>query len=296
MQADVWMPLHIGKYLAKTMHLTGPQHGAYLLLLIHYWCNGPIEDDDAILAAIARTDRETWDSAVGPVVRRFFRKEADGLLHQKRADDERAKALDISEKRRRAGSTRHGGGSSAGGNGPDPNGAPPLQGSLSNCSANAEQEPDKPPANGVHDSRVRAGLPLPSPEEDSREASPHGALAPSPASPAARPPPDVRTALWTEGLARLRRLTGKPDRPARALLGRWCRDARDDCALVASVLFDAEAARIGDPVPWIEAAISHRTGQRASAGPPSKLAWIRDYVIERGLLTPLAEPESAWPQ
>lgn len=98
---DTWMPLYLGDYLADTMHLNAAQHGAYLLLLMHYWRNGPLPNDDAQLAAIARCEMRLWKS-VGPVVRGFFRIEGN-LLHQKRMDQERDKWSSISDKRREAG-------------------------------------------------------------------------------------------------------------------------------------------------------------------------------------------------
>ena len=87
---DSWMPLYLGDYLADTMHLNASQHGAYLLLLMHYWRNGPLPSDDAQLAAIARCNARLWKT-VGPVVRAFFRPNGT-LLHQKRMDQEREKA------------------------------------------------------------------------------------------------------------------------------------------------------------------------------------------------------------
>ena len=93
------------------------------------------------------------------------------------------------------------------------------------------------------------------------------------------PPPDARTALWSEGLARLRRLTGKGDGQARGLMGQFCRLAGDDCAMVGSLLHEAEAQRVGDPVPWLQAAIRTRTGARTvSAKPTSALGQWADLL------------------
>jgi len=95
-----WMPLYVGDYLGDTMHLDHGEHGAYLLLIMHYWRTGPLPDDDKALAGISRSGA-AW-AQVGPVVRRFFQAE-QGLLYHKRIDAERAKALDVSSKRRAAG-------------------------------------------------------------------------------------------------------------------------------------------------------------------------------------------------
>lgn len=100
----------------------------------------------------------------------------------------------------------------------------------------------------------------------------------APPSPAVTPPPDARSALWSEGLARLRRLTGKGDGQARGLMGQLCRLAADDCALVGSLLHEAEVNRVGDPIPWLQAAIRTRTGARITSKPSSALGQWADLL------------------
>jgi uncharacterized protein YdaU (DUF1376 family) len=51
---SVWMPVYIGDYLGDTQRLTTEQHGAYFLLLLDYWRNGPPPADDSILSSITR--------------------------------------------------------------------------------------------------------------------------------------------------------------------------------------------------------------------------------------------------
>jgi uncharacterized protein YdaU (DUF1376 family) len=104
-RADTWMPLYIGDSLADTMSLEAREHGAYLLLIMHYWRNGPLPSDDRSLAGIARVDRKTWIGDTGPIVRQFFN-EQDGKLHHKRIDKERAEAQTIADVKRAAAKAR----------------------------------------------------------------------------------------------------------------------------------------------------------------------------------------------
>jgi uncharacterized protein YdaU (DUF1376 family) len=96
-----WMPFYIADYLGDTVHLTTQQHGAYMLLLMHYWRSGPLPDDDAFLASVVKADARAWKLLRG-VIRSFFTA-ADGMLHQKRMDMERGRWADLREKRSSAG-------------------------------------------------------------------------------------------------------------------------------------------------------------------------------------------------
>ncbi|MCX7319235.1 MAG: DUF1376 domain-containing protein, partial [Hyphomicrobiales bacterium] len=85
-------------YLADTGHLTTTQHGAYLLLMMHYWRKLELPDDDKQLAAIAKLPLRIWlDSK--ETIQSFFH---DGWKH-KRIESELQKRLDVSNKRAEAG-------------------------------------------------------------------------------------------------------------------------------------------------------------------------------------------------
>ena len=40
MTGNAYMPFYVGDYLGDTSHLSTIEHGAYMLLLMHYWCHG----------------------------------------------------------------------------------------------------------------------------------------------------------------------------------------------------------------------------------------------------------------
>jgi uncharacterized protein YdaU (DUF1376 family) len=80
------MPLFIGDYLADTRHLETVQHGAYLLLIAHYWANEGLPDNDRELARITGLPLRSW-CQMRPKIQAFFH---DGW-HHKRIDAELAK-------------------------------------------------------------------------------------------------------------------------------------------------------------------------------------------------------------
>ena len=95
---DLWMPLYIGDYLADTGHLSTTQHGAYLLLLMHYWRKRELPSDDKQLAAIAKLPLRLWLDTK-ETLQAFFH---DGWRHKK-VEEELAKRIVVSEKRATAG-------------------------------------------------------------------------------------------------------------------------------------------------------------------------------------------------
>jgi uncharacterized protein YdaU (DUF1376 family) len=88
-----WMPFYVSDYLADTGHLTTAEHGAYMLLIMHYWSNGGLPDDDRKLARICRMSPDEWRD-VRETLSDFFH---DGWRH-KRIDAEFLKAAERSEK------------------------------------------------------------------------------------------------------------------------------------------------------------------------------------------------------
>lgn len=87
---DSWLPLYVADYRADTTRLTTEQHGAYLLIIMDYWRNGPPPDDDGVLAQISGLPIDRWKRH-RPTIQRFFVLR-DGVWTQKRIEQELAKA------------------------------------------------------------------------------------------------------------------------------------------------------------------------------------------------------------
>jgi uncharacterized protein YdaU (DUF1376 family) len=88
-----WMPLYVADYLADTGHLSAAEHGAYLLLIMHYWTNGQLPNEDRRLSRIARMSPAEWEESRETLFDLFD----DGWTH-KRIDAELEAAREISEK------------------------------------------------------------------------------------------------------------------------------------------------------------------------------------------------------
>lgn len=110
-------------------------------------------------------------------------------------------------------------------------------------------------------------------------------------------PDNVRTLLFRDGLATLRRLTGKPEQAARGLLGRLLRDARDDASLVASALARADDIRPAEAVAWIVAAVRTLANPRRSTLDRIADEWglvsIEDLDAGAAVVEARAEPAPA---
>jgi len=96
-----FMPFYTGDHMRDIGRLTTEQHGAYFFLIIEYWNNGSLPDDDEQLALITKLPLAKWRK-IRPVIQAFFR---DGWKH-KRIDAELAKAKSVTESRRKAANAR----------------------------------------------------------------------------------------------------------------------------------------------------------------------------------------------
>lgn len=95
-RANIWMPIYWGDYLRDTGHLNAQEHGAYLMLIAHYWCTGrPLDDDNATLAKIARVTPGAWKK-IRPTIAAFFEVAHERWGH-KRIEKEIIAAFDRKE-------------------------------------------------------------------------------------------------------------------------------------------------------------------------------------------------------
>jgi uncharacterized protein YdaU (DUF1376 family) len=82
-----WYPRFPGDYIRDTAHLSLTEHGAYNVLLDHYYATGePLPAEEPALMRICRAFEDHERAAVTMVARLFFPVNGDGKRHNKRAD------------------------------------------------------------------------------------------------------------------------------------------------------------------------------------------------------------------
>jgi len=232
---DTWMPLYWGDYLRDTMHLRAEAHGAYLLLICHYWMSGkPLPDDDDHLSAVARVDEEAW-RRLRPKLSEFFLVENGKWLHS-RIESELAKAKHITEVRRTSG--KEGG----------------------KRSANAKQPSKQTNKQTPQQTATPSQPPSPLSNSVSNETGADAPLASMLVRPLClvRPverdgKPDWSHALFRQGLDWLAKATEKPPDKLRSLIAKWQKAAGPE--KVFRLLAECETREVAEPVEYIAAAL-----------------------------------------
>lgn len=107
MASRPWMPLYIGDYRRDTAHLSTLEHGAYMLLIMHYWETGPLPVDRVRLARIAgltvKRFNPVWVSLRGFFTEANAEQLPSKCFRHKRIDQERENAERVSFQRSLAG-------------------------------------------------------------------------------------------------------------------------------------------------------------------------------------------------
>lgn len=217
---DTWMPMYWGDYARDTGHLNACGHGAYLMLIKHYWCVGKaLPNDDNELWRIACCDSKKEWMKLRPKIIRLFVQDG-GFLRHKRVDREILAAASHVTAKAEAGKK----------------------------GAFRRWQKDGTSMRVPSSSHRQTDAPSPSQKKEGSEAKASGADAPKST--------DVRSWLFQEGLAIVRAQTGKPDGSARGMIGGWLKAARDDAGLVAAKLGAANDLRPANLASWMSAALS----------------------------------------
>jgi uncharacterized protein YdaU (DUF1376 family) len=209
-----WMPLYVGDYISDTGHLTATQHGAYLLLMMHYWQKKGLPNDDRQLAAIARLTPAQWKKERDTIAT-FFQ---DGWKH-KRIEFELTEADRISQAGRKGGVAS----------------GKARQAKTNDRSTTVQRLANDPPT---------IGEALPSPSQRKKDSEPTAL---------AQAPIDHRKRLFDDGLQKLAIMTGKGPDACRSFVGKCLKASGDDAVTVLGLIEEAERNRVVDPSAWIAA-------------------------------------------
>jgi uncharacterized phage protein (TIGR02220 family) len=101
---NYWYARHFKDYEEKTAHLSLIEHGAYSLLLDHYYkTRGKLIANAMAIARVCRCQTDDERNAVQSILDQFFTTGEDGMYHNERADQELGLAVSVSAVRSAAG-------------------------------------------------------------------------------------------------------------------------------------------------------------------------------------------------
>lgn len=220
--------LYIGDYQRDTGTLTLAEHGAYLLMLQHYYATeGPLPTGRE-LHRLLRAESKSERDAIDTVAARFWTPTDSGLINQ-RADEEIAKGRAQAETNRAIAKQREERRRATKG------GTKEQRTEYESCST---REPNHSHSQNKEHS-VPNGTGVPPPGEAGREPSKPDGFEPDPVKD-----------LFDLGVAILTR-AGRSEREARSLIGRLRKDRSDEEA--ASILVSAKSST--DPAAYIAKAM-----------------------------------------
>lgn len=100
----IWTAFFWRDYIADTRSLTNTQRGMYVDLMAEYYISGkPLVANATVLLQLCQAFTEADQASLRDVLSRFFTLDGDVYRH-KRIDQELTKSIDLSNKRRKAGS------------------------------------------------------------------------------------------------------------------------------------------------------------------------------------------------
>lgn len=111
---SIWLPIYIGEMLSMTTRLTTEQIGGLYLLMLDYWKNGAIPNDNKIIGAITRLPASKVKLLKESIFSTgiFAKDEANDVIYSPYLDDKKNEATDNkkmkSEKAKKAAEARWG--------------------------------------------------------------------------------------------------------------------------------------------------------------------------------------------
>lgn len=225
MAKSPWVRFFASDWLAGTRGLSAAETGVYITLVASmYERREPIADDHRRLARLCGAPVPTFNKILEGLIDSGKIVRAGNTLWNDRVAAECENSNEKSQASAKSANARWG---------------------KNTSKTNIDED-----ANALRSECVRNAIPQPQPQSD-KETVPDGTDAA-----ASIVAPDYRDLLWKDGIRSLSRQTGKPDSSIRALVGRWCRDTKDDCRLIYDSIRKAEQDRIGDPIAWVAKAVT----------------------------------------